>query len=275
MRTDPPEFVKWVWLLVSTTAFGANLFPLDNGTYREAISGETFTVRVGTPVVMNDRVYYSLGGYVSDRVFVRMEEQSNRLLVWDENRQIEVPLISFQPAGLWWEAPFRGCEQEGQSLIAPGTHEGQTGFFESVLEIQYRFFGCGEGVHGEQFARNYGMLRRVVASASGPRQFDLVSANIGGMTLGISAPFMIPSSRSLTRTTLGGLQLEVGYARIQSVGNLVPVAGLAMFGLRQNGVLISETGMPAVSPVNAGRVFAEVAEGMKPNSSFRTGTSSP
>jgi hypothetical protein len=36
-----------------------------------------FTVKVGLPVMMNDRVYYSLSGYVNERVFVRHDDQNS------------------------------------------------------------------------------------------------------------------------------------------------------------------------------------------------------
>ncbi|HYR83383.1 MAG TPA: hypothetical protein VE422_04815, partial [Terriglobia bacterium] len=52
--------------------------------------------------------------------------------------------------------------------------------------------------------------------------------------------------------------LAVGYARIQpSTGSVTP-AGLAIFGFRQNGVLVTEAAVPASSLMTTGRIYAEV-----------------
>ena len=197
-------FVIVSMLVLSSPTFAANLFPLQTGnswTYRDAASGDTFTIQVGTPVITDGRVYYSLRGYTPSRLFVRMDEETNRLMAWDELHEQEIPLVSFRPDGFWWQAPFRGCESDGQTLPTPGEHNGPAGFFETVLELRYGSVGCANGIEWEQFAQNYGLLRRIVASTLGPRQFDLISANIGGMTIGISAPFHLPMSGSVTRTT--------------------------------------------------------------------------
>src|SRR5262249_49608893 len=48
------------------------------------------------------------------------------------------------------------------------------------------------------------------------------------------------------------------YARIQqSTGGNLP-SGLAIFGFRQNGVLVSEAAVPASTPIRTGRIYAEV-----------------
>jgi hypothetical protein len=52
---------------------------------------------------------------------------------------------------------------------------------------------------------------------------------------------------------------DVGYTRIQpDAGNTTP-AGVAIFGGRTNGVLVSETGVPATPALATGRIYAEVA----------------
>ncbi len=58
--------------------------------------------------------------------------------------------------------------------------------------------------------------------------------------------------------TLGGAEpVIVGYARVQPSVSTVP-AGVAIFGLRLNGILVTEAGVPAVTPILSGRTFAEV-----------------
>ncbi len=170
-------------VLGAGSLLGADLFPLQAGntwTYREGVTGQEFTVRVGTPIVTNDRVYYSLSGYVEQRLFVRMNETGS-LVYLDEETGSERLLTSFEPfESGWWNAPFRQCEQEGQTLEKPGEHGGAAGPIRQVQEMRYRTFSCADaGVESEQYAANIGMVRRVVGSIAGPREFNLVYARIG------------------------------------------------------------------------------------------------
>jgi hypothetical protein len=57
---------------------------------------------------------------------------------------------------------------------------------------------------------------------------------------------------------------RVGYARVTDASGSAP-SGLAIFGYRQNGVLISEAGVPATRPLTTGRIYGEV------NPSVRSG----
>jgi sugar lactone lactonase YvrE len=70
---------------------------------------------------------------------------------------------------------------------------------------------------------------------------------------------------SLTISARGGASLTsageaadltVGYGRIHSTDNAL--AGLAIFGYRQNNVLISEAAVPATRLIRAGRIYAQV-----------------
>src|SRR5438093_1326765 len=53
--------------------------------------------------------------------------------------------------------------------------------------------------------------------------------------------------------------ISVGYARIQNDAGSTTPSGLAIFGFRQNNILVSETGVPASLPLTSGRIYAEVA----------------
>src|SRR5947209_120340 len=56
---------------------------------------------------------------------------------------------------------------------------------------------------------------------------------------------------------LGNGLLSSGYASEFGLGSTTP-AGVAIIGFRQNNVLVSETGIPAVQPIKSGRIYAEV-----------------
>ena len=71
--------------------------------------------------------------------------------------------------------------------------------------------------------------------------------------------FSIPDRGGRSTTSSGTAEtLRVGYGRIRADAGSGTPSGIAIFGFRQNGVLISEAGVPASEPVQEGRIFAEV-----------------
>ncbi len=179
-----------LFLALCTLAFpaaAADYLPLAAGnswTYREARTGQQFTIRAGIPEMHHGNAYYPLSGYAKQRLTVRIDE-TQALVHWDEERERDIPVVLFTPfESGWWDAPYRECDQEAQTQEKPALHDGPAGPLVDVLDIGYRVFGCADvGVEREQFAANIGMVRRVESSIAGPRQFDLVSARIGKQTI--------------------------------------------------------------------------------------------
>jgi hypothetical protein len=170
-------------LSLSLPLLAADFFPLENGnswTYREPRSGREFTIRVTTPEMHNNHVYYSLHGYGATRLVVRLDD-SGRLLHWDDELARDVPIISFQPfEGGWWHAPYRACPQDGQTRQQRVLHDGPAGPIPAALDIRYRTTSCADtGIEAEQFAENIGLLRRTETTIAGPVHFDLIHARIG------------------------------------------------------------------------------------------------
>jgi len=61
--------------------------------------------------------------------------------------------------------------------------------------------------------------------------------------------------------TNGGSDIPlIGYARIQGVPGQGTPSGLAIFNFRQNGMVVTETGVPASAMISFGRVYAQVDE---------------
>jgi hypothetical protein len=85
---------------------------------------------------------------------------------------------------------------------------------------------------------------------------------------GVYGPPAAPTSKTYSIPNLGGMSvitdglgsnLTAGYATIQpDPGNTTP-AGVAIFGYRPNGVLVTEAGVPASPLIRSGRIYAEVA----------------
>ena len=167
-------------------ASAADFLPLAPGNmwiYRDAATGHSFTVRVGSPVFLNQRIYHSLRGYATQQLLVRVNEYGN-IVYWDDDRGADILLTSFEVVPrAWWEAPSRECDQQGQTQEARAVHDGPAGKW-NVLQISYRTFSCADaGNQAEQFAENIGMVRRVTNTIAGPRTFDLVFARLGTVTI--------------------------------------------------------------------------------------------
>ena len=79
-------------------------------------------------------------------------------------------------------------------------------------------------------------------------------------------PFSVPDRGGISLTSQGtSAELRVGYGQVETAAGMTPPAGLAIFGSRPNGILVSEAGVPASVPLLEGRIFAET------NGAVRTG----
>jgi YD repeat-containing protein len=75
----------------------------------------------------------------------------------------------------------------------------------------------------------------------------------------VQTPFSIADRGGISLITLGiSTTPAIGYARIQPAPGSPTPAGLAIFGFRQNGILVSEAGVPASPLIRSGRIYAEV-----------------
>jgi hypothetical protein len=75
-----------------------------------------------------------------------------------------------------------------------------------------------------------------------------------------SVPYVIPNLGAATIQTTGTLSIPiVGYARLQPTAMSTTPAGAAFLDFRQNGVLVSETGIAESLPITAGRTFVEIS----------------
>ena len=93
--------------------------------------------------------------------------------------------------------------------------------------------------------------------------FDVLSAQQSWTVTILSVdsePFEIQDRGATSVTSSGtGESFRVGYGRIGADTSSTTPSGIAVFQFRDNeGVLISEAGVPAAEPVRSGRIFAEV-----------------
>jgi hypothetical protein len=85
----------------------------------------------------------------------------------------------------------------------------------------------------------------------------------------VNLPSFAQTSPTFTIGDGGGMSLQtagaasapvaVGYARVNANAGTQPPSGLAIIDFRQNGVLVSEAGVPASGLITSGRIYAEIS----------------
>jgi hypothetical protein len=70
-------------------------------------------------------------------------------------------------------------------------------------------------------------------------------------------PVLIPSNGGQVVTTGNPSSLSMGYATVEQDGSPT-LSGLAIFGFSNNGIVVSETGVPASAPITSGRIYVRV-----------------
>jgi hypothetical protein len=88
-----------------------------------------------------------------------------------------------------------------------------------------------------------------------------VPISVGGIELAqaVSQVFAFTDRGGISLTTDGtAASAGAGYARIQPNSGSTTPAGLAIFGLRQGGTLVTEAGVPASPLITFGRIYAEI-----------------
>ncbi|PYS52166.1 MAG: hypothetical protein DMG13_17085 [Acidobacteria bacterium] len=70
--------------------------------------------------------------------------------------------------------------------------------------------------------------------------------------------FVMADRAGVSMITDGSGDLTTGYSRIQPGAGSTAPAGVAIFGLRQNNIVVTEAGVPASPLITAGRIYAEV-----------------
>lgn len=242
-------------LLPAAAAFAGDVFPLQTGnewTYRNLASGDSFTVRVGTPLAANDLIYHRLNGYAGQALWVRALKDGT-LVYLDEEAGAERVLASFEENTGWTEAPFRPCDQESRLMEPPAPHIGLAGWFASARRLEYRSFGCADtGVESEVFVAGIGMVQRTVATIAGPRVYELVSARVGRFVFDAAPATMF--TVSVAASPGGGLAALMRLAP----GTAEPVELYYPDSQEYDFVVWDETGKP-VYRWSEGKAFAQAA----------------
>src|SRR5438552_7319874 len=108
------------------------------------------------------------------------------------------------------------------------------------------------------------------ANNDGTNQGDYIFTNVYRVAAAAAPPPPPPpdlTTHAFTTADRGGASISTdgsgaqaaGYSRIVPDSGMTAPTGVAIFGFRNNNVLVSETGVPATPLVTAGRIYAEVA----------------
>ena len=79
------------------------------------------------------------------------------------------------------------------------------------------------------------------------------------LTVSVGQTFSITDRGGVSLSSEGSSASTVsGYGQVEPVDGMTTPTGLAIFGFRQNGILVSEAGVPASPTLQEGRIFAEI-----------------
>jgi hypothetical protein len=197
---------SWFLLILSLLPCAAqtttDYFPLVPGSqwlYRSSRFQESRTIRVGQEVGS----YHEVFGLAPTRLLVRRTAEGNFVYLNSaSNRELPLFLFDNQP----FPAVGEPCGQRGESSAREAPHQGPVGSFDAARRIRYSGGFCADaGLMEDTFVANLGLARRVESSIAGEKVFDLVYAQIGGVTYvaepGIAfsiAAHVLPGERGTT-----------------------------------------------------------------------------
>src|SRR5207253_10006020 len=120
------------------------------------------------------------------------------------------------------------------------------------------YSGFGQYVFWNKDASALTVIEKVDTAANAASSYGVASIS---PTLEAQTPFTIVGRGGASWTSLGaGAFTGVGSARVKTLAGSGSPSGLAIFGARQNGVLVSEATVPAVTPVQSGRIYVEIVD---------------
>jgi hypothetical protein len=97
------------------------------------------------------------------------------------------------------------------------------------------------------------------ANALNPTPLGLLDAFVVKLGEGSVVAYSVPLRGGFSATSPGTASaLSVGYGRIQQTPGGSVASGLAIFGFRQNNILVSEAAVPASTLIRTGRIYAEI-----------------
>ena len=163
------------------TAASPDYLPLEVGNqwiYRAGT--QTMTVEV----LRKEGAYYVVRGFPDGDVWLRMDD-GGTLYAFDGMAGREAVWAAFNaPEGTEYDTVIEPCTRRGRIASRAARYSGSIGQFDTALRIAYPPSGCADaGITEEIYLPWVGLARRTITTIAGPVAFDLVYAQLGGVTI--------------------------------------------------------------------------------------------
>jgi sugar lactone lactonase YvrE len=158
------------------------------------------------------------------------------------------PAVAVDPSGNLFiidQSSLRIRRVDAAGIITTVAGNGESGF-------------GGDGGPATSALLNYPL--GLAADASGNVYIaDTGNSRVRKLTFGNQITYSLADRGAISLRSSGQFSPTVaGYASIEPAAGTTPPAGLAIFGFRQNGVLVTEAAVPAAPLIQSGRIYAEV-----------------
>lgn len=177
------------FVLLAGLAFAASpdYLPLETGNqwiYRAAGRPETFVVEVVRAEVMNGRVYSVVRGLQDGEVWLRIDD-GGTMYGYDPDSRREGVFAAFgAPEGSEYDSVIGPCNRRARLVSRNARYEGPVGQFTTALRIAYPPGACADaGITEEFYLPWVGLVRRTLTTIAGPVTYDLIYAQLGGVTV--------------------------------------------------------------------------------------------
>jgi len=202
-----------------------------------------------------------LGGYRNDAANAVAADSSGGMYVAGSTSSTNFPILN--PL----QATFGGgSDVVSDAFVAKVTPTGSGLDFSTYLGGTSNDFGKGIAVDASNTTYVVGVTASTdffTSAALQPSRPGLLDAFVVKMGEGSATSYAVPIRGAFSAASQGiPSNTTVGYARIQSLSGGSFPSGLAIFGVRQNNVLVSEAAVPASTPILGGRIYAEVSGGV-------------
>lgn len=182
-------------ILLATAGFAAaqpDYFPLQPGNqwiYRSSGStgSEIRTVEVVRTATMAAGEYALVRGLWEGDLWLRMTPDGKLIALGED--QVERLYADFSAGdGSTYQEDVPPCLQTAHIVSHSAEYSGPIGEFSNALEIRYDPGNCADaGNQEDKYLPGIGLVSRRETTFAGPRQFDLIYARIGDVTV-ISGP---------------------------------------------------------------------------------------
>lgn len=173
---------------VAALAQPEEYFPLQAGNqwvYRTSgfSGGQVLPIEVAGYENVAGRAYFVLRGFPGGELLLRQSPDGN-LLIYDRRAGQETLWFPFAAGeGESFDSGIHECSPRGTIVSRSSPYEGPIGSFDNGLEIRYSGGRCADaGLEREIFLPWVGLVRRTETTIGGPRHYDLIYAQLGGVT---------------------------------------------------------------------------------------------